>query len=343
MATNNKEPNITNTNTDNKLETNATNATNATNVTNATNEVSRQNSVLSNPNLNSITPAMFELSNAILTTIQQAAIKYYLDLVTPILSIFYSQLKSIVPSGNDVEDSKQLSKSILRNLTDLIDNDPKFREEYIKTAKAVALFIKLGLNEVLDVFEDEGDILITRIGDSAKKIAVNVSATAYDTVQDFLSVIPGPDALIAVFNLVTSGITNGAQIMLSGIEIFGHIIQLSEKITGNTIGPAGDTIQQIETLLQMVRNPGSGAVPIINDATKTVNDFNKVNSVIPQVKNTTEKINEFNTMTDVKNKKGGNKTRKRYTKKAHKSKKTHKSKKSRTHKSKKSRTHRKNK
>ena len=267
------------------------------NITPSVNKVENNKNVTSlvrsRPNVASIAPAMFELSDAMLTTIQQTAIKYYLDLVTPIVSVFYSQLEGLIPSGDDVADSEQLNESILKKLNVLIQT-PEFQKEYKQTARSIALFLKLAMNEFLEVFDDEGDILVRRIGDSAKKIAVNVSATAYDTVQDFLSVIPGPDAAIAVFNLVTSGITNGAQIMLSGIEIFGHIIELSEKVTGNTIGPAGDTIANVQNLLQMVSNPSQGMVPVINDATNTLNTYNAANSVAPHVAETTDRVDAFN-------------------------------------------------
>ena len=212
---------------------------------------------------------------------------HYLNVVNEILKVISDELEklgpaslrldTIVPSGEDIANAEEIQQGILNKLEKLANN-PVFQEKWDKLARSMAELLNSVIGHVLDVVEEEGEDVINRLGKVAKKLLVNLAATGVDTAEDALSVIPGLDAIVAVFILFTSAVTDGANSMMIALTMFNSFIQLSDKFMNVTLGADNkllSIIEQVQSFINMIESPGKE----INDALDKVDARNKIPSV----------------------------------------------------------------
>lgn len=219
---------------------------------------------------------------------------HYLNVVNEILKVMSDELEKlgpaslkvdgltgsigdVIPSGQDIADAEEVQQGILNKLEKLANN-PAFQEKWDKLARSMAELLNSVIGHVLDVVEEEGEDVINRLGKVAKKLLVNLAATGVDTVEDTLSVIPGLDAIVAVFILFTSAVTDGANSMMVALTMFNSFIQLSEKFMKVTLGADNkllSIVEEVQSFIDMIESPGKE----INDALDKVDARNKIPSL----------------------------------------------------------------
>ena len=204
----------------------------------------------------------------------------YLNVTNDILKIIHDQMNIIVPSGDEVADAKRLQESILLKIGTLAKT-PEFQEKWKELTKSLAELLNETITQVIDIIDQEGDDVINRVGKVANRMIVNLTATAVDTVEDALSVVPGLDAILAVFTLFTSAITNGANSMLTALTLFNSMIELVGKMSGTAVGVDEKLVNistQMQDFIKMLQSPGKE----INSMLDNVDKFNKIPDITPK-------------------------------------------------------------
>ena len=198
----------------------------------------------------------------------------YLNVANEILKIMHEEMEKIVPSGDEIDDAQRLQNSILLKLEKL-SQDPEFQEKWKELSKSIATLLNLMINEFLDLVEEEGENIITKVGRVASKMLTNLASTGVDALQDAMSVVPGLDAVVALFTLFTSAITDGANAMLTALTIFNSAINFSEKLAEKMLGAdskALGIITEVQGFIDMIRSPNKDANLLANK----LDAFNKV-------------------------------------------------------------------
>ena len=207
----------------------------------------------------------------------------YLNVANDILKIIYDQMNLIVPSGDEVADAQKMQESILNQINELAKT-PEFQQKWRELTRSLAMLLNDFINQVLTVLDEEGEETINKISKVANNTFVNLAATAIDTAQDALSVVPGLDAIIAMFNLFTSAITNGANSMLTALTLFNSMIELSSKVANTGVQMDSKLVNisnQIQDFIKMLQSPGSGLTQRANDALDKVAAFNAIPGTKP--------------------------------------------------------------
>ena len=207
----------------------------------------------------------------------------YLNVANDILKIIYDQMNLIVPSGDEVADAQKMQESILNQINELAKT-PEFQQKWRELTRSLAMLLNDFINQVLTVLDEEGEETINKISKVANNTFVNLAATAIDTAQDALSVVPGLDAIIAMFNLFTSAITNGANSMLTALTLFNSMIDLSSKVANTGVQMDSKLVNisnQIQDFIKMLQSPGSGLTQRANEALDKVAAFNAIPGTKP--------------------------------------------------------------
>lgn len=197
------------------------------------------------------------LAKASANILQNIVTFNYLNVTNEILKIIDESLSSLVPSGDSIADAERLQNSILLRL-DALAADPEFQEKWKELSKSLAELLNTMINEMLDLVEEEGDEAINRFGKIANKMLTNMAATGVDIAQDALSVIPGVDAIVALFNLFTSAITNGSNSMVAALTLFSTAMQFSERFANITLkedSKVHDIIKQVNEFIELIKTP----------------------------------------------------------------------------------------
>ena len=202
----------------------------------------------------------------------------YLNVTSEILKVIEKEFSALVPSGDDVADAQRLQNSILLKLEQL-GNNPVFQEKMKELTKSIAKLINTMINSILDLVEEEGEETIEKIGRVSRKMLTNLAATGVDTAEDALSVIPGVDAVVALFILFTSVITDGANSMLTGLTLFNAAIQLSEKLAKRVLGVDSEVlnlITEIQDMINAITSPGMEANKLADKSASALDKFNRI-------------------------------------------------------------------
>ena len=249
----------------------------------------------------------------------------YLTFINGVLQMFYNQLDTLIPSGQDVADAMKLQNSLANKLEKKLQ-DPEFQRQIRELTKQIAILLNAMLNEILTLVDEEGEEVIQKIGKVTNKMATNLAATGVDTIQDALSVVPGLDVAIALFTLATSSVTNVANTFNVMVTMFTSTMDLMGKLMGRTEDETGQIIDIITKFKSLLDGPTG----MMEDATNKLNKYNKIpsmetmetpnrnvlNMAQPVVRNqqTQKQQNQTQKQTQSKrnqNKRGGTRRRKR--------------------------------
>ena len=209
---------------------------------------------------------------------------HYLNVVNDILKVVSDELEKfgptaeklddIIPSGADVAKAEEVQEGILNRIEKLANN-PEFQEKWDKLSRSMAELVNTFIGHILDVADEEGEVVINRLGKVARKLLTNMAATGVDTVEDAMSVVPGLDAIVALFILFTSAVTDGANSMMIALTMFNSMVQLSEKFMEVSLGADNklfDIVKEIQGIVDMIESPGKN----MNIALDKVDEYNKI-------------------------------------------------------------------
>jgi len=223
---------------------------------------------------------------------------HYLNVVNDILKVVSDELEKmgpsmdkaegmipsvgdIVPSGADIAKAQEVQEGILNRIEKLANN-PEFQEKWDKLARSMAELVNTFIGHILDVVEEEGEDVINRLGKVAKKLLTNIAATGVDTVEDAMSVVPGLDAIVALFILFTSAVTDGANSMMMAMTMFNSMIELSDKFMKVSLGADNkllDIVKEVQGIVNMFESPSKD----INTALDKVDSYNKIPEDVVEV------------------------------------------------------------
>ena len=235
----------------------------------------------SSNNMSSVSRPMNQNYNLIGTAFNIAlnvSIYAFLEAANVILCMVKDELEAFVPTGNDVKDKEKLVSSILNRIIE-IAKTPEFQEKWRELTRTMATLFDTMVNEGLDVIETEADDVFFRMSTIGKRVFLNAVSTGVDTAQDAMSLVPGLDAMIAMFNLVTSGVTNASNIILFGLEFYSNLLMLAEKVSGRTFGQVGDVIESIRGIVELVNSPENAANDAASNLNSTLQDINRDASI----------------------------------------------------------------
>ena len=202
----------------------------------------------------------------------------YLNVTNDILKVIEKEFSALVPSGDEVADAQRLQNAILVRLEQL-GNNPEFQEKMKELTKSIAKLINMMINSILDLVEEEGDAVIEKIGRVSRKMVTNLAATGVDTLEDAMSVVPGLDAVVALFTLFTSAVTDGANSMLTALTLFNTAIQFSEKLAKRVLGVDSEALKlitEVQNMINAVTSPGMEANKLADETAGKLDTFNKI-------------------------------------------------------------------
>jgi hypothetical protein len=259
-------------------------------------------------------PAITENPVSDAVTIGTAAITETLSTINSIaqriLNFFLSgvidSIEAVLPEFGEAQSTEAVAEANAQLISRIraIVSDPKLTEEMRLLAQEVGKFLEVPMSEINTILEKEGEELVNKLTELLNRLIVKVGITAKDATLDTIGLIPGVDAVLGIFTVVSSLVsvtatTTGAMLSIFAPAFVQTLAAMAQSIKqGQSLynqldkftGTLTDTIERarsvtasavIEKATQQVSAPMTSAVATARE--KVANLATSVGSVIPAV------------------------------------------------------------
>jgi hypothetical protein len=259
-------------------------------------------------------PAITENPVSDVVTIGTAAITETLSTINSIaqriLNFFLSgvidSIEAVLPEFGEAQSTEAVAEANAQLISRIraIVSDPKLTEEMRLLAQEVGKFLEVPMSEINTILEKEGEELVNKLTELLNRLIVKVGITAKDATLDTIGLIPGVDAVLGIFTVVSSLVsvtatTTGAMLSIFAPAFVQTLAAMAQSIKqGQSLynqldkftGTLTDTIERarsatasavIEKATQQVSAPMTSAVATARE--KVANLATSVGSVIPAV------------------------------------------------------------
>lgn len=192
-------------------------------------------------------------------------------LINKLLGSILSNIKVLKKPDiiNEYEKNKLIIKAINMSLS-----DPVVIEEWDKTAKIIALYIKTLTekinDEVLEEINDTLQKLISILERNTKSAVLNIVNSIITAICAIPIVAPFCEVL-DLASIVVSSTANSINTILSLLDATSKIIGVFSSVVGDKIGG----LQEIANLINNIISTISVATNIVNSGNDKIDDFNE--------------------------------------------------------------------
>lgn len=164
-----------------------------------------------------------------------------------ILNFFLSgvvkSIESVLPEFGESKTDTEIAEANALLMTKIraIFSDPKLIEEMRLLATEVGKFLEVPMSEINEILKKEGEQMIDELTKLLNRLIVKVGITTKDATLDTIGLIPGVDAVLGIFTVVSSMISITATTAGTMLSIFAPAFV-------QTLGTIAQEIKRGQTL-----------------------------------------------------------------------------------------------
>jgi len=204
------------------------------------------------------------------------------------LETLKDELASIVPNQNDLN-NVQNNNATLLNAIEAISQSPEFQQKWTEFSETIAQLMKVLVQKVANVTQNEVNDIVTRLVDMAEK---NTKASVYGVgmgVLDGVCAIPPIVPFCAMATVASTASKVGSNTLITMIETSSKMVMILAKVLGENAQPIMDTIDRINEFMEYLRNARDSINAGITNVANTVSSV--ANTASDAVSNATNNMN----------------------------------------------------